>query len=146
MNTIYIMLKVLEHLGLKELRTAVRKTREYLKNGGLFRVVLPDLNLYVRKYIHRKERGEKKACLTFLEEINLGFNEKPRSVLELLRFRLSHSRHLWMWDSDALSEELLEAGFQRVRRCGFGDSRDGMFRLVEREDRFADSFALEAEK
>jgi hypothetical protein len=37
-------------------------------------------------------------------------------------------------------------GFQQIRRCEFGDSKDPMFKLVEDLGRFVKALAIEARK
>ena len=41
---------VLEHLALADLRTALRNCRRVLKSGGMFRLVLPDLEFLISEY------------------------------------------------------------------------------------------------
>ena len=42
---------VLEHLSLNDCRRALKNTHRIMKNGGVFRLVLPDLEFHVKEYI-----------------------------------------------------------------------------------------------
>jgi hypothetical protein len=44
-----------------------------------------------------------------------------------------------MWDKNSLAAALDKTGFVNIRRCRFGDCKDGNFRLVEDADRFYDA-------
>jgi predicted SAM-dependent methyltransferase len=43
---------VLEHLSLQDFRTALKNTYAILNRNGVFRLVLPDLDFSIHKYIN----------------------------------------------------------------------------------------------
>jgi SAM-dependent methyltransferase len=135
---------VLEHLTLEGCRAALRNTRAMLKPGGVFRLVVPDLEAAARDYLHGLERGEHDAAVRFLTETHLGRPSRPGSFMALLSSLFGHAAHLWMWDRPSLKAELADAGFGSVRDAAFNDSEDPMFARVEDAGRFDDGFALEA--
>jgi SAM-dependent methyltransferase len=134
---------ILEHLALGDFRAAIKNVYKYLRAGGLFRLVVPDLEVLARKYI---DSDDNEAAEEFMRATSLGVEATPRGMNGRLRSLIGNSRHLWMWDFKALDRELRAVGFKEVRRCTFGDSDDPMFELVEEADRFVDAVAAECVK
>lgn len=124
---------VLEHLALEDFRLALRNTFSYLRPGGVFRLVVPDLERLSADYIASPDEN---AALTFMEHAHLGATQRPRGIQGAFRSWLGNSAHLTMWDFKSLSRELSAAGFTRIRRAEFGDSSDPRFAEVEDADRW----------
>lgn len=131
---------VLEHLSLEDLRRALRNCRKVLRLGGVFRLVLPDIELLVNQY---KADAAADAAIRFMENTLLGKKRRPRGVGSLAREWLGNSQHLWMWDYKALAAELEKAGFQSVRRAAWNDSSVAAFVIVESPERWKDALGIE---
>ena len=110
--------------ALEDCRLALRNTRRMLRPGGFFRLVLPDLEHFVKAYMASKAPN---AALEFMEETYLGKKKRPRGLTGFLPEYLGNSGHLWMWDFNSLAMELEFAGFDGIRRAYFGDSEEKMF-------------------
>lgn len=136
----------LEHLSLNDCREALKNSYKILKKGGIFRCIVPDLEFAARSYLKELDNGDNLASLNFMNNTLLGVNERPRGLKGLLSSFFGNSHHMWMWDSNSLSEELKIAGFTQIRVCKFNDSEDEMFRFVEDINRFKHSVALECTK
>lgn len=134
---------VLEHLALEDFRVALKNTYSLLRRGGIFRLVLPDLEAFAKAYV---ESNQSTAAEEFMQKTNLGLIKRPRRWFDFLKSWLGHSGHLWMWDFKSMRWELSSAGFIDIRRCEFGDCPDLMFRDVEEEGRFVDAVAIECKK
>jgi SAM-dependent methyltransferase len=134
---------VLEHLALDEFDAALKNVFRHLKQGGTFRMVLPDLEQLAKEYI---SSTEPEASLRFMENSYLGVQARPRGFVGLLRTYLGNSSHLWMWDERSLVAKLHEYGFQEVRRAIFGDAEDKRFNEVEDAGRFAGCLAMQCRK
>jgi hypothetical protein len=134
---------VLEHLALADCELALANTYSYLKAGGTFRLVVPDLRQLVVRYL---EDSSDDAGHSFILATCLGRSARPRGWIGALRAWLGNSEHLWMWDEKSMAAALRRHGFVDVRRCAFGDSPDPKFREVEAEDRFTDCLAMEGRK
>jgi hypothetical protein len=134
---------VLEHLSLADFRTALRRTLEYLRPGGVFRFVLPDLEKLAGDYV---SSSDVRASITFMQETYLGHLTRQRGVGGALRAWLGNSEHLWMWDFKAMSAELVESGFGDIRRAQFGDSADPRFREVEDPGRWHGQLGVECRR
>lgn len=131
---------VLEHLSLEDLRKALRNVRRAMKDGGVFRCVLPDLGHLISTY---DTDDSPAAAVRFMSNTLLGEAHRDRTIRGLVRRYLGNSRHLWMWDYKGLAAELDAAGFTAIRRATFHDSVHEGFRLVEREDRWTDQLGIE---
>jgi SAM-dependent methyltransferase len=132
---------VLEHLSLGDFRAALANTYRLLASGGLFRLVVPDLELLARRYV---ESDDPTAAISFMEATSLGVSERQRGLRGLATIWLGNSSHLWMWDLKSISRELATVGFADIRRCCFGD--EPVFRDVEEEGRFVDALAVQCRK
>lgn len=131
---------VLEHLSLADLRTALRNCRRILREGGVFRLVLPDVEYIINEYCNDVSD---QAALRLMENTLLGCIKRDRGLQGLLRSWLGNSRHLWMWDYKSLAAELRDAGFHNVRRASYNDSLHKAFRLVEQPDRWTNELGIE---
>jgi SAM-dependent methyltransferase len=134
---------VLEHLSFVDMHKAIENVYQYLKPGGVFRCVLPDMERYCKRYI---ESESPEAIHELLRKSMLGMNKRSVGVCATLQYILGGSRHLWMWDYKALKVSLEGAGFTEIRRAYFGDSKHPEFCTVEDEDRWQDELGIEAIK
>jgi SAM-dependent methyltransferase len=137
---------VLEHLSLYDIRMALLNTYKILKPNGIFRCVVPDIELIARKYLNSLDSGKKDASIIFIKETLLGLEERKTGIKGIATAALGNSHHLWMWDHHSLAEELTKVGFKSVRKCIFNDSEDIKFKDVEDPSRFFESASLEAIK
>jgi predicted SAM-dependent methyltransferase len=129
---------VLEHLSLEDCGIALSNTFRLLKHGGIFRLIVPDLQNRARQYLANLENGDVEANSWFMRQSVLGLEHRRKSLEEWARSVLGNSAHLWMWDELSMTAALEKTGFTEIRRCHFNDSRDDAFRLVEERGRFID--------
>jgi SAM-dependent methyltransferase len=134
---------VLEHLSLEDFRAALRNTRRILRPGGVFRLVLPDLEYSISRYVGDSSSA---AAGEFLRETFLGVERRPRGFSGFVVSWLGNSQHLWMWDYKAIAPELEAAGFAAIRRATLGDSPDPMFALVEDPGRWENCLGVECRR
>jgi hypothetical protein len=131
---------VLEHLSLNDFRIALRNTRTLLQERGLFRLVVPDLRVAAERLV---ADPSPRAAMAFMNETSLGVTDRRRTVGGFVRSWLGNSQHLWMWDFQALQQELEAAGFSAIRRARCGDSEEPMFAVVEEESRWTDAVGIQ---
>jgi SAM-dependent methyltransferase len=129
---------VLEHLSLTEFWIALQNTFRMLKPGGIFRLVVPDLEDRARKYLEKLNVNDAGANSWFMQATYLGLEFRERGLGAVARSIFGNSAHLWMWDERSMTAALEKVGFIGIRRCRFNDSYDEAFRLVEDADRFYD--------
>lgn len=134
---------ILEHLSLEDFQKALKNTHSLLRKGGVFRLVLPDLEYSIKKYINDPADD---ASLTFMRETSLGQEKRSRGLKGVIFFLLGNSQHLWMWDYKSMELELRHAGFVEIRRAQFGDSADPMFGEVEERGRWDNCLGVECIK
>lgn len=143
---------VLEHLSRGDAVRAVDNTFRLLRAGGVFRLIVPDLQVRVDRYVAARARGDSEAACKLMRETLLGRESRPTTPMGYLRAMIGNSEHLWMWDEAGLMALLAQAGFVDIRRCEMGDADDPDFTAVERADRFRDlgldvrELAIEARK
>jgi predicted SAM-dependent methyltransferase len=129
---------VLEHLSLTEFWIALENTFRMLKPGGIFRLVVPDLEIRAREYLEKLDAGDAGANSWFMQAAHLGLEYRKRGLGAMARNIFGNTAHLWMWDERSMTAALVKVGFIGVRRCRFNDSQDAAFRLVEDAGRFYD--------
>ena len=134
---------VLEHMSLNELRIALGNVFSYLRPGGTFRLVVPDLEQLIRTYLDDTTTD---AASRFMQDSHLGEKNVTRGVKAMPTALFGRARHLWMWDYKGMAEELAAAGFTDIRRAQFGDSPDPHFQTVESEGRWADCLGMECKR
>jgi predicted SAM-dependent methyltransferase len=117
-----------------------------LRQGGIFRLVVPDLEWAAREYIARLDQGDPEANTFFLGETILGCERREGGLIGLVRKLFNTSAHLWMWDECSLTKALRDHSFLQIRRCRFGDCEDIMFSLIEDRGRFENAVAMEARR
>jgi SAM-dependent methyltransferase len=130
---------VLEHLPYADFWTALDHTFRMLKPGGIFRLVVPDLQARAERYLRDVALNRPEANSWFMRATRLGREHRRRGLGALVREAFGGSTHLWMWDEKSLAAALHKTGFAGIRRCRIGDCEDAAFRQVEELGRFYDS-------
>jgi len=134
---------VLEHLSYEDFIRALNNTYVILKPGGIFRLVMPDLEIIINSYITNKIKGNKEASVKFIRSTLMGTNSRSKGVRSIIESSFGNANHLWLWDKDSTILELEKLGFKNIRVCKYDDSKDEMFKFVENSDRFKGALALE---
>lgn len=137
---------VLEHMSFEDAQKAISNVFLYLKPGGIFRSVLPDLEILMKEYERNKLENNNNAANLFLKESLLGLEQKPKGMLRKFISFFGNYHHLWMWDFASINQELHNVGFVNIRRCSPGESKDSMIRLIEDPSRFVKALYFEATK
>jgi hypothetical protein len=141
---------VLEHLTRADAQRALSHIFVMLKPTGVFRLIVPDLESRVRRYLECHDRGDIDAADWFLENTQLGRPSRGRGLLARAREAFGAAAHLWMYDERSMENALRGAGFVEIRRCRFGDSGLAEFAEVERRERFVsaldEEIAIECRK
>ncbi len=141
---------VLEHIDRSSVERALSNSLALLRPGGIFRVVIPDLEARARQYLSDLTAAQSYASDRFLQGCYLGEEARPRGIGGWARAILGNSRHRWMYDRSQFRQMLADAGFADIRDCEFGDCADPKFADVEALDRFVDAgikeIAIEARR
>lgn len=145
---------VLEHLSYHDFSLALNNSFEYLKPGGVFRLIVPDLEFYIKKYQssltsndHDKRAS---AAIEFCKGTCFGVEGSRFTLVERFIDIFRNSSHRWMWDYFSLTKALQEHGFINIKKFHRGFCADKMFLLPERPHQFggdeAYGLALECSK
>lgn len=129
---------ILEHLPYADFWLALRNTYRMLKPGGVFRLIVPDMEIRAVRYLEMHKRGDSEAGSWLTRVSSIGAESRPRGPMAILRSMYGSGHHLWMWDEPSMTAALGKAGFADIRRCQFNDSEHDAFRLVEDPGRFVD--------
>ena len=124
---------VLEHLSYQDCLIALEHSYQYLKPGGTFRLVLPDLKEVIDAYSNDLSED---AAHHFMRNSYLGCENRSKTIKSVLFSWLSNAHHLWLWDEKAMRKALVNAGFINVKRAFFNDSKDIKFQEVEEKKRW----------
>jgi predicted SAM-dependent methyltransferase len=127
----------LEHMTREGMQAALINIYFMLKPGGRFRLVVPDLETRVKKYLQNQD------CDAFIETIGFGKKKNDRTFKDFLRKMFGNSGHLWMYDYKSMQNYLAEAGFKNIKKCKIGDSGIDIFSEVEELHRFIDGDFVE---
>ena len=136
---------VLEHLSLCDFHQAMKNIVTYLKPGGFFRTIVPDLEQYINAYVQTQKDSQlvSQAVPNFIKGICMGEQEHRNSITQRLKTAFANNRHQWMWDEESLSEAFQEHGFKNIRRCQYGDFADSRFAEIEQEQSFVNAVGIE---
>lgn len=127
-STMYVFAdNVVEHLSLKDNRLMLREAFRVLKSHGTIRLVTPDIESLVQLYLN----GLPAADALHAELTRDGY--LVQHSVDLLRFAFQDDGHHdgYLWDLNALGNELTAAGFSEVRRCDLGQSNDPNLRNID---------------
>lgn len=139
---------VLEHLSFEDFQTAMRNIYAYLKPGGIFRAVVPDLEQYAKQYLQQRQDSEQRdrAAANFMVASCLGRLGTRQTFYHRLREAAANHCHQWMWDDSSLSAAFKQCGFNNTRQCYYGDWQDPRFAAVESEASYDGAIGIEGMK
>ncbi|TAE60375.1 MAG: methyltransferase domain-containing protein [Nostocales cyanobacterium] len=134
---------VVEHLTYENARFFFQEAKRILKNGGTLRIVVPDAEKFIKKYIQSSHDPNFPASL--IPE----WHRSPewQTSLEVLDhvFRDNYfNQHLSAWDFYTLNHRLKETGFKEIRQVECGISNDQKLCNLDKEDWQDQSVYVEA--
>jgi Methyltransferase domain len=139
---------VLEHLSLEDFHQAMTNIYSYLHPGGIFRIIVPDLEQYITTYLSDRadNRISSSAADEFMTKTWLGHQGSRKSLHSRILEGFSNFRHQWMWDEPSLKAAFTHHHFTNIRRCYYGDWQDTRFATVEKEDNYIKAIGIEGMK
>ena len=120
----------LEHFYPWEALSLLKEVHRTMEKNAWLRIVVPDLALYIKFYISKKDKR-------FRKEWKLG-SEAIWSIAQ-------YWGHKSIWDSELLAHFLLEAGFRNVKKAAFGRGTDRRI-IKDQLERRWESLYIEAQK
>jgi predicted SAM-dependent methyltransferase len=145
---------LLEHFKPQDAYFFIQECCRVLTEGGIIRIIVPDLEQYTRKYIERTEQLNQKIPVEalpsekFLDNLGI-FDKEAANESMLMRFykKLSNKNtHKWMYDEYALAALLKKYGFSDIQRRVCYESLISGIEKIEIPERFNYAVCLEAKK
>jgi predicted SAM-dependent methyltransferase len=118
----------LEHLSYAEVAKVLAECRRMLKPGGIIRIIVPDLSIFVENYASNNESWFR----DWEREVLRPRGRSMISRMEALSFVTQEYGHRSAWDFETMEGFLTRAGFTEIRKCAFRESGDP--RLVQDKD------------
>jgi len=132
----------LEHIPFKQAINLFKRLYKVLSKGGVIRLVVPDLNLWIRKYYENDEK--------FFKDFYKLIKSFPglETKGEIFAGQIFGYGHKWTYDYDSLKDMLRKAGFAKITQKKYGDSSMFKIGVIEpsRKIRKIESLCLEAIK
>ncbi|MDX6634551.1 MAG: hypothetical protein QOF06_754 [Solirubrobacterales bacterium] len=130
-----VSIHALPELSLPEQVPALRELRRVLREGGVLRLGLPDLD----RGIHAYKAGDSAYFLVSDEEaVSLG--------AKFVTHMLWHGYTRTLFTADLIEELLRRSGFADVRPCAYRESASGIADIVALDNRPRESLFVEAWK
>ena len=125
---------LLEHLYFEEAMNLLKECLRVLKPGGILRVMVPNLQEIIGRYMENKKNSNRLAADIFVEE--LGFRNK-QSIKGSFLYRFyfcfkDFHTHKWMYDADSLIYHLEDIGFVDIKQMEIYQSRIEDIKEIEK--------------
>lgn len=134
---------MMEHLTHTDAEKFLLEVNRILKRNGVFRLVLPDLAFYIRKYLENQDADE------FMEDILLTYDMAKHSKRERIKYFVygkGVGGHEYMYDAISAKRLLEKAGFKDIRVLNPGESCLQPIEGIDFSARPRDSFYIECKK
>jgi len=118
---------VVEHIDYIDARRLFQEIRRILQPGGIFRMVVPDLSLFLQRYLDQGRREEIFSLLPpdAMQSLKNDFDvQTPMEMVDYIFRDNKFNRHLSAWDWETAELRLREAKFSRVIRQDVNKSLD----------------------
>lgn len=129
-----------EHLPLDGGRAFLAECLRILRPGGVIRIVVPDLEMYARRYVDRLDG--RATALPNAYFVNRTGVDLPVALINELFYG---SGHRFIYDYRALADLLQEAGFAGPAKLAFRQGADSRL-LIDDEAHISESLYVEARK
>ena len=130
----------LEHLDVRACISVLQEVHDALSVSSWIRIIVPDLELYCRRYIESIELEEN--VMPNKEIIEGAILETPAFCLNTI---MRDYGHRFIYDFSTLADLLGVIGYRNVQKCSFGQGNDIRL-LKDRESRRHESLYVEAQK
>lgn len=127
----------LEHFDENALRPILREFHRVLRPGGRVRIVVPSLELHVRRYLEGRDRANDGAAA---REFNRVFYSGHS---DMAGSRWINDGHHFIHDFATFAENLVAVGFEHPAKCSLNTGEDPRL-LIDRPDRAFESLYIEA--
>ena len=133
---------VLEHLPYLDAIKALKNIYSYLKNDGVLRIIVPNLESYIHRYVNDNKYNSDE----FIKDIHMGYKNSNHSVMGKVIDSFRLSKHKWMWTENTLTGALKNSGFKEIVKSNYLSSKYKVFNEIDNENRFENSICFDAIK
>lgn len=120
----------------------LKEVLRILKSGGVFRLVLPDLQYYIKCYCENHD-ADGFLRKTYLAASDLrGIRDKVRYLV----YGNGIDKHSYMYDSDSASKFLKQMGFRDITVLKSGETTFDKVEGLDLYERKTDSIYIECRK
>jgi predicted SAM-dependent methyltransferase len=116
---------VLEHFQYEEVMLVLLECKRVMRNGGVFKISVPDARIYLKGYSCPGNFNTKKFC-TFDAGLDL---DVAINIVNYMCYMSGH--HRFMFDEDSLAQILRSVGFSNVGIREFDAELDQLSRRHE---------------
>jgi predicted SAM-dependent methyltransferase len=131
----------IEHLPFESIDFVMQECHRVLQPGGTVRLIVPDGELYLTRYVHILREG---SGLRLPYADGDPFDGIYSPIVSVNRIFRAHG-HLFIYDFDLLQQLLQRNGFVEIKKETFGSGRDSRL-LIDSESRAVESLYVEASK
>tara|TARA_B100000214_G_C23863190_1_gene579068 strand:+ start:173 stop:814 length:642 start_codon:yes stop_codon:yes gene_type:complete len=131
---------MLEHLSRIGAKNFLIEAKRSLCNGGILRVSVPDLKIYINRYIENSDAD------AFMSSTLVSYGELTTLKQKLKLLVVGFRHHQWMYDANSLSKLLLDAGFNQVFVLEAGNTKIKNYEGLNLSERSSQSLYVEAVK
>jgi predicted SAM-dependent methyltransferase len=110
----------IEHISLDENRKFMQECYRILKPNGVIRVSTPDLERLIQVYYDKNPRV---SLYNAMERHRKQHNRELTTACHFLNDFFRLWGHRFIYDEETLKSLFMSAGFIRIKRCRFGESR-----------------------
>lgn len=138
---------LIEHLSYDDVMKLMRECHRTLAPGGIFRMVVPNMEVFLRLYSD-SDPGVRKQIFELYPShaMKLLSVNSPLEMVDYVFRDNKYNRHLSSWDWETAQLRLREIGFSSVCRSKCNESADPSLAGHDREDWSAFSLYVEAVK
>lgn len=144
----------LEHLNRKDASYFIKECYRVLSNGGIIRIIVPDLAQYIEQYMKEVRQGNKDVLIKepgsdrFLEDLCLFEKESANENIFTRLYKKIYNKntHKWMYDEYSLTALLLKCSFSNIQRKSCYESLIKDIEELDNPERFTVAVCLEAQK
>jgi len=91
-----------EHLYERDLKRFMSEAYRVLKHGGVMRMAIPDLNIFIKQYLIDGDANK------FCKNMYMGSLKAPSFINKVKQFIIGDRNHKWMYDGNSMKQYLQE--------------------------------------
>lgn len=136
----------MEHLKYAELINCLLENYRILKKGGVVRMLVPDFDIMIKKYLNKKSEDKQKKEMA---RWNMYERMPTNGVSETFINSVLYHDHYYLHNFDTLYKALYKCGFVNIRRVSPGETLVNEISDILKEaevGRTDDEILIEAEK